>query len=221
VPRNRNRDVSFRKSRHSSLARPLRILYRNEAVRRSCAPSETLRPASRRPQATSPRNPRAVPLSREVFSRPCNCCALGAWRSNCWSSGASVRYPRLARRLTVRGFPRRSYQGPLSADARPSSPKPSGRVRPSRADLRLATQSSHDVVAEPAGSLAPPHRDVAKGTAVGSEGTHAPSYRDFALFCSARAAPMAVFTCFLSSGGGSTAFRPRDSSHNSRHQPLL
>ena len=39
--------------------------------------------------------------------------------------------------------------------------------------------------------------------------------------CSARAAPMAVLTCFLSSGGGSTALMPSDCSHSSRHQPLV
>lgn len=44
-------------------------------------------------------------------------------------------------------------------------------------------------------------------------------YRIFPRSCSARAAPIAVFTCLRSSGGGSTALRPRDSSHSSRVQP--
>jgi hypothetical protein len=39
--------------------------------------------------------------------------------------------------------------------------------------------------------------------------------------CSARAAPIAVFTCFRSSGGGRTAFIPRASIHSSRHQPFV
>jgi hypothetical protein len=37
----------------------------------------------------------------------------------------------------------------------------------------------------------------------------------------ARAAPIAVFTSFSSSGGGSTAGKPSDSIHSSRHQPVL
>lgn len=37
------------------------------------------------------------------------------------------------------------------------------------------------------------------------------NYRDFALACSARAAPIAVFTCFFSSGGGRTACMPSNS----------
>ena len=40
------------------------------------------------------------------------------------------------------------------------------------------------------------------------------------LACSARAAPIALLTCLRSSGGGSTAFIPSDSSHSSRHQPF-
>lgn len=44
-------------------------------------------------------------------------------------------------------------------------------------------------------------------------------YRRFSLACSARAAPIAVFTSLRSSGGGSTAFIPRDSIQSSRHQP--
>ena len=46
------------------------------------------------------------------------------------------------------------------------------------------------------------------------------AYRDFSALCSALAAPIAVFTCFSSSGGGSTAFIPRDSIQSSRHHPL-
>ena len=46
-------------------------------------------------------------------------------------------------------------------------------------------------------------------------------YINLSRACSARAAPMAVFTSFCSSGGGSTAFMPREAIHNSRHQPLL
>ena len=37
----------------------------------------------------------------------------------------------------------------------------------------------------------------------------------------ARAAPIAVFTLFCSSGGGSTAGRPSASIHNSRVQPVV
>lgn len=37
----------------------------------------------------------------------------------------------------------------------------------------------------------------------------------------ARSAPMAVFTCFLSSGGGSTDGNPSESIHNSRAQPFV
>ena len=39
--------------------------------------------------------------------------------------------------------------------------------------------------------------------------------------CSAFAASIAVFTSRFSSGGGSTALRPSDFSHSSRHQPLV
>jgi hypothetical protein len=47
------------------------------------------------------------------------------------------------------------------------------------------------------------------------------SQRILSAACSARAAPIAVFTFFTSSSGGRTAFIPSDSIHSSRHQPRV
>ena len=46
------------------------------------------------------------------------------------------------------------------------------------------------------------------------------SYISARAFC-ARAAPIAVFTSLTSSGGGKTAFMPKDSIHNSLVQPVV